>query len=486
MEEGFTQWNSNKGTSYTCNHCGPRLMQEKQKKQHLQSAVHKRQVQNQIDNDNTPFGPGHVVIPAIPDSPHSPPPDDLVVESSNFTWANELHPEPTLVSNNIALAIDGMIGNTYFEMEFGEEGKNVEYCGIDHNSWMEYEMERICEDLSLDNPADETLIESASNQWLPFKNKMDLVGSLLVGYTRNLVSRTLFNQMRSILNSLCQLQIPAWSTVCRSQQRIRDHLNMEIETQPSVWGMPCTTLSSKCALRNELSNPLVAPFVDFYPIDSQHRDLFKLSQCQKWLDLPSRLRPQMCVNNTKHYYIFEPVQTSSNVLVVPIFFYILNSELCAKCICPTIKDPFQIIIPGSIHFSDPLLIVIPVKQFSQEYTTIKLNNRLFSTLCNDKIFEDQETYPNRVQLPNPWRIKAAGKIIRNMPIMLYSDDTSGNVLKLWNKHISFYFTLAGLEPRLSDQEFNFHFLTTSNRAGVLELSEMMDVKVTMSQYPRKF
>jgi hypothetical protein len=60
-----------------------------------------------------------------------------------------------------------------------------------------------------------------------------------------------------------------------------------------------------------------------------------------------------------------------------------------------------------------------------------------------------------------------------MPKMLYSDDTSGNVLKRWNKHISFYFTLAGLEPRLSNQEFNCHFLTTSNRAGVLELSEMV-------------
>jgi hypothetical protein len=148
-------------------------MQEKQKKQHLRSEAHKHRVQNQIDNDNTPFGPGHVVIPAIPDSPHSPPPpDDLVVESPNFTLANELDPEPTLVSNNISLAIDGMIGNMYFEMEFGEEGTNVEYCGIDHNSWMEYEMERIREDLSLDDPADETLIESASNQWLPFKNKM--------------------------------------------------------------------------------------------------------------------------------------------------------------------------------------------------------------------------------------------------------------------------------------------------------------------------
>jgi hypothetical protein len=77
------------------------------------------------------------------------------------------------------------------------------------------------------------------------------------------------------------------------------------------------------------------------------------------------------------------------------------------------------------------------------------------------------------ELPNPWRTKAAGKIIRHMPINLYADDTSGNVSKQWNHHISFYFTLAGLPPNLSNMQYNCHFLSTSNEAGVLEIGEQI-------------
>jgi hypothetical protein len=74
-------------------------------------------------------------------------------------------------------------------------------------------------------------------------------------------------------------------------------------------------------------------------------------------------------------------------------------------------------------------------------------------------------------IPNPWRSKAQGRVLRNVPIILYADDTSGNVSKQFNKHISFYFTLAGLPPHISNQEYNCHFLSTSNIASVCEMSE---------------
>ncbi|PLW51109.1 hypothetical protein PCASD_02459 [Puccinia coronata f. sp. avenae] len=242
---------------------------------------------------------------------------------------------------------------------------------------------------------------------------------------------------------------------------------------PSVWGMPCAALSSKGALQKELANPLVAPFIDFYPEDPQGHDQFKLSQCQRWLEMPSNTRPQMCVNNTKHYYIFEPVQTHSSGIVVPVFLYTLNSKLCAKCIRPIVENPFRLVIPGAIQFSDSRLLIIKVKDFCHEYAAIQIAGQLLSILCENCIFEEHKDHLRPLQLPNPWRTKAGGKIIRNVPITLYSDDTSGNVSKRWNKHVSFYFTLSGLPPRISNQEFNCHFLTTSNRAGVLELSEMV-------------
>ncbi|KAH9816224.1 hypothetical protein DFH28DRAFT_1082002 [Melampsora americana] len=71
------------------------------------------------------------------------------------------------------------------------------------------------------------------------------------------------------------------------------------------------------------------------------------------------------------------------------------------------------------------------------------------------------------------RIKAQGEIIRHIPLTLYSDDTSGNVSKKFNKHMSIYFTLSGLTPDWSNQEFNTHFLATTNTASALELFDQV-------------
>ena len=78
-----------------------------------------------------------------------------------------------------------------------------------------------------------------------------------------------------------------------------------------------------------------------------------------------------------------------------------------------------------------------------------------------------------IDLPNPWREKSGNRLICHVPIALYSDDTSGNVSKQFNKHNSFYFTLAGLPPRISNQEYNCHFLATSNLATVGEISDLI-------------
>jgi hypothetical protein len=37
--------------------------------------------------------------------------------------------------------------------------------------------------------------------------------------------------------------------------------------------------------------------------------------------------------------------------------------------------------------------------------------------------------------------------------------------------MSYYFTLTGLPPGMTNQEYNIHFLATSNKASALELGE---------------
>lgn len=78
-----------------------------------------------------------------------------------------------------------------------------------------------------------------------------------------------------------------------------------------------------------------------------------------------------------------------------------------------------------------------------------------------------------IDLPNPWRVRAQGSIIRSVPVALYSDDTSGNVSKKWNKHMSFYLTLGGLQPKLTNQEYYIEPMCTSNTASALELAGLL-------------
>jgi hypothetical protein len=72
-------------------------------------------------------------------------------------------------------------------------------------------------------------------------------------------------------------------------------------------------------------------------------------------------------------------------------------------------------------------------------------------------------------LGNRWRTQANGARVYAFPLWLYCDDTSGNLSKKWNKHNSFLFTPAGLPQHHVHQEYNIHFLCTSNIAPPLEM-----------------
>jgi hypothetical protein len=87
------------------------------------------------------------------------------------------------------------------------------------------------------------------------------------------------------------------------------------------------------------------------------------------------------------------------------------------------------------------------------------------------LLESTLTELKPIPIENPWREKADGRLIRHIPITLYSDDTSGNQSKKYNSHMSFYYTLSGLPTKLSNQDYNINYVSTSNVASALELGE---------------
>ncbi|KAH9813109.1 hypothetical protein DFH28DRAFT_930295 [Melampsora americana] len=160
---------------------------------------------------------------------------------------------------------------------------------------------------------------------------------------------------------------------------------------------------------------------------------------------------------------------------------------CLKIHSSKDKDTGDIIMQMVVEpkFESDQYRTVKVKDFRRCYTEILLEDGQFLMDCG--VLKSGggisgEAY-KVVDLPNPWQKWADGKLIQHVPITLYSDDTSGYVSKKWNKHMSFYCTLSGLPPKLTNQEFNMHFNYTSNTALAVELGEYLidQIKPTHAQ-----
>ncbi|KAI8456160.1 hypothetical protein BY996DRAFT_6412618 [Phakopsora pachyrhizi] len=268
------------------------------------------------------------------------------------------------------------------------------------------EMESSSDTMFETNIEDDVLGDS--EDWYSFTKKEIMIGCLISGCTRSLISCKTYEHIQLVLR-LCNVNLPSWKTVQSAKAKLQKKSKCKEHISVSVLGNPISTVGIEGLLNQELGNPLVSSCLEFYPEQPAGKNIYKLSQSKKWLqEYPRDLRAQMISVGGKHYYIYEPVQINDGSVVVPMLFYIKG-----------------------------------------EYTP-----------------EGKEI----IQLPNPWRIKAEGKMIRHVPLSFYADDTSGNISKQWNKHISIFMSLAGLPPKLSNQEFNKLFVATSNIASALELA----------------
>jgi hypothetical protein len=98
--------------------------------------------------------------------------------------------------------------------------------------------------------------------------------------------------------------------------------------------------------------------LDFYPVFSRGKNVFKMSQSFKWReDLSPHLQVQMVNCNNKHWYIFGPVELKSKHIVVPLYFFMEENFLKAQCVKADIQvqrgagNKIQISIPSNIAFA---------------------------------------------------------------------------------------------------------------------------------------
>ncbi|KAH9810625.1 hypothetical protein DFH28DRAFT_1132026 [Melampsora americana] len=287
----------------------------------------------------------------------------------------------------------------------------------------------------------------ASAEWYPFKRKEHVVALLIIGSTRSILSRLQYHRIRSILR-ICDVDLPKWGAIRSLSKKLKSNFGLEVSDRISPHGHPLFGL--------KVQTIISIPHLVCLPELATHNEpVNRFSQSKKWReDFSKELRVQMVVHRGKHYYIYEPLLTIAEKLVVPAFFYQLAGKTMAKC------------LPAKLQYEPPsnlqVLVLSEPPFHSTAFQTIEVAD--FWKPAPEITLEDEHGADGSEKLPivNPWRNRAKGLIIKHIPITLYSDDTSGNVSKKWNKHMSIFFTLSGLPPKMTNQEYNIHFLATSN------------------------
>ncbi|KZV99556.1 hypothetical protein EXIGLDRAFT_668241 [Exidia glandulosa HHB12029] len=249
-------------------------------------------------------------------------------------------------------------------------------------------------------------VNDDEGDWFPWANRREALFDIMSSFPRSVFSEKELSSVKWLLESLgLGDKLPCTDKL----RRLRDAISAQFGAETSTVDGQCGNIFSyndvESVIRNEFANPLVRPYLETYAQRSGKRREH-LFQGDKWVsEIDASLAGPMARYNGQDYFVDEVALAD------------LDKNLQS---CPVI---------------------------------------LFSTI-------DELTLRTG---PNPWREKANGLRVLAVPLGAYGDDTSGNVSKKWNKHVSFLYLLAGLPREFLHLAYHIHFFSTSNVAKTLEM-----------------
>ncbi|KAH9815913.1 hypothetical protein DFH28DRAFT_892453 [Melampsora americana] len=201
------------------------------------------------------------------------------------------------------------------------------------------------------------------------------------------------------------------------------------------------------------SKPKVAHHLQFYPQVFSKGLVRELGHGKNWLSgLKLDLQAPMVHTQEGHSYLNEPLDLKDGRMVTPTHFYHMEEICMAKVLLVEVKDfpdgPCFLQIPGETAFADMDSVMVDAFGIQLPELHTK-HNILLQKACGGCMYRKLYGHPKVIQLPNTWQIKSQGFIICHFPWTLYSNDTSGNISKQWNKCISYYIHMSGLPSNLS-------------------------------------
>ncbi|XP_064398445.1 uncharacterized protein LOC135345042 isoform X2 [Halichondria panicea] len=212
-------------------------------------------------------------------------------------------------------------------------------------------------------------------------------------------------------------------------------------------GTPFYANSMMATIRHCFANQLFASVVQRYPVQPD-MELMEMYHGERWRTDP-KLQTPMAVLPGSELHIQAHILLTLDQL-----------KMAFTSVVYLYPEPGALVILESSDFkvTNILTIVSPPSSLLR----YMLDSNTLEQL-GMKEFEDF------IQ-PHPLKYSGLGKPVVTAPIILYSDDTSGNKSKKWNCFNSWCFLVAGLPRSENSQLRNIHFITCSNKVSVLDMS----------------
>ncbi|KAI0078564.1 hypothetical protein K474DRAFT_1743504 [Panus rudis PR-1116 ss-1] len=314
--------------------------------------------------------------------------------------------------------------------------------------------------------------DSSDELWYPWRNKETCILDIL-----RHIPRCAFSERQNIvinwaMRALGLNDIPSEASMQKIDKALQRLCGVDSIRFEGALGHIYYTNDLAALIAQEMSNPLVRPYLNFLPEDAG-RHLSEAWQGSRWLrELIPQLGTQMIRSQNQDFYVLEPALMYDHRVYIPLRWFKRRGRIYAKAyrLLPDREKQGWLVDRRHEYEIAERDLLLSFPQFRESHVRYNLptpTNLLgVITSGSDEITPWTLTDPEK---GNPWRERAKGHRVLAFPIWLYCDDTSGNVSKRWNKHNSFLFTAAGLPRRLVHKEYNIHFLSTSNIAAPVEM-----------------
>lgn len=263
------------------------------------------------------------------------------------------------------------------------------------------------------------------------------------------------------------IRMPSWRKVRKEEQEIFGAISCPPQRHRSYKGNIFYVNSVIDILKHELANPHVMSQLRSMAEDTGAM-LRELYHAGKWQRSPECQAP-MAIVNGRHFFIEEFVTLDDGHHAYVRRFFISAEDTYAEVSDVTLDG-------DGIYYLDEDTAPIPACRLLSRAQFLPVSDQripghryLGGTRRGLQRVHHARQKLQQLCDDNHLKDRAYGRRIINVPIVLFSDDMSGNQSKRWNKHEVWYCYLGGLPFAEAQKEFNIHFLGTSNVCSSMEL-----------------